>query len=531
MPIAPSDATIEITGAIGVITGNMASRPIPIGLILYPGSNGGPGAGGREVTSFVVDGTTGATVTFKSAFPADFAAGTFFYVTDGPPIGTSGFWAGILQKMADRLEAMFGPDLVFTSETSRQITLARADEVNSFARIAYKVGNVLAFFQGTRTVGARKVWSLQTVVGGQIYDSIEVDQATGGVNFRSVETTVASAATVDLGAVRDRRIAITGTTAITSFGATARQEKIITFAASLSLQHSAGLILPGGITITTQANDTALAVSDAAGIWRVLSYQRANGRALTPTPAGEIGALPLAGGTMSGPIIMGGNVVRLNGAGDGNYLKGEANIDGVIVVASSNVGFATNGGTIRWLVKPEGLIPYADNSYSIGSGSNRATTVFATTGVIQTSDGRLKTSVQRLRDAEIAAASAMAAEIGTFQWLDAVTEKGSDGARLHVGLTVQRVIEIMRTHGLEPFRYAFICYDAWNAEPGRPAVAAKPGLFDEDGNEIEQAVPGSAAVPERCAGDRYSLRPDQLALFIARGQEARLAALEAALAA
>jgi hypothetical protein len=36
-------------------------------------------------------------------------------------------------------------------------------------------------------------------------------------------------------------------------------------------------------------------------------------------------------------------------------------------------------------------------------------------------------------------------------------------------------------------------------------------------------------IPKKAAGDRYGFRYDQLALFIARGQEERLVALEAAM--
>jgi hypothetical protein len=58
----------------------------------------------------------------------------------------------------------------------------------------------------------------------------------------------------------------------------------------------------------------------------------------------------------------------------------------------------------------------------------------------------------------------------------------------------------MTAHGLNPMAYGFICYDEWPAD-------AEAGLS---------------------AGNRYSLRPDELLLFIARGFDARLAALEAA---
>jgi hypothetical protein len=151
------------------------------------------------------------------------------------------------------------------------------------------------------------------------------------------------------------------------------------------------------------------------------------------------------------------------------------------------------------------ITPGADNSQSMGAGAARWSTVYAATGTINTSDAREKTAVQAMAVAEVSAAKQLSAEIGTYKFLSAIAAKGA-AARTHVGMTVQRAIEVMESHGLDPFAYGFICYDSW------PAKAA---------------VEGEPAQP---AGDRYSFRPDELLLFIARGFEARLAALEAAAA-
>ena len=177
-----------------------------------------------------------------------------------------------------------------------------------------------------------------------------------------------------------------------------------------------------------------------------------------------------------------------------------------------------------------------DNTVSFGGASYRWTTIYATTGAINTSDARAKTKVRTLADAEIEAAIEHSKEIGIFQWLDAVAKKG-EKARQHIGMTVQRSIEIMESHGLDPMSYAFICYDVWADEfkehPAIDAVEAKAAVLDDEGNEVEpaiEAVEGKDAWTEQTqtAGDRYAFRYDQLNLFIARGIEARLAALEAA---
>lgn len=114
------------------------------------------------------------------------------------------------------------------------------------------------------------------------------------------ESSVASAATVDLGAQNGRDVVITGTTAITSFGTRAGVEKLVRFSGALTLTHNATtLALPSAANIVTQAGDCAFVTSDASGNFRVNHYQRADGTALqlpavVPLPRGHLSALTLA---------------------------------------------------------------------------------------------------------------------------------------------------------------------------------------------------------------------------------------------
>lgn len=168
-----------------------------------------------------------------------------------------------------------------------------------------------------------------------------------------------------------------------------------------------------------------------------------------------------------------------------------------------------------------------DNARSVGTASARASVVYAGTGTINTSDAREKTAVAPLTEAETVAARDLAREIGTFRFLDAVAAKGEDAARRHIGLTVQRAIAILEAHGLDPLAYAFICHDAWEADPGRDAVPAREPIRDGDGTLVDPGSPEIPAIPGREAGDRYGFRADELLLFLARGFDARLSALEA----
>lgn len=172
-----------------------------------------------------------------------------------------------------------------------------------------------------------------------------------------------------------------------------------------------------------------------------------------------------------------------------------------------DVEVARMGFNLDYSTANPAITPINDNAQDLGTAARRHKVVYAGTGTINTSDAREKTGVRVLTASEIKAAMQLSKEIGAYKWLASVKEKG-DSARDHIGLTVQKAIEIMNANGLEPFDYGFICHDIWSASPSQ---------YDENG---VQTYVGCAA------GDRYSFRYDQLNLFIAAGFEARLSALE-----
>lgn len=184
---------------------------------------------------------------------------------------------------------------------------------------------------------------------------------------------------------------------------------------------------------------------------------------------------------------------------------------------SADFGFAigqlvSGSWAARYAFSTVAMAPTADNTLSSGRADARWTVVHAATGAINTSDEREKTAVRPFTAAELAAAAELGREIGVYQWLAMIAEKG-DAARQHIGMTVQRAIEILRSHGLDPFTYGFICYDQWDE---------LPEIRDEEGRIVQEFSP---------AGDRYSFRMDELLAFIARGLAHRLDAVEQRLAA
>lgn len=157
------------------------------------------------------------------------------------------------------------------------------------------------------------------------------------------------------------------------------------------------------------------------------------------------------------------------------------------------------------------VCPGSDNSQPFGIGSFRWSVIFSATGTINTSDERDKKWLRNLNDDEINAANRIGDEIGFYQWIDSIANKGDD-ARIHVGVRAQRVWSIMADEGLidpiqsngEPGKtpYAFLCWDKWDA------VGEIEEIRDENDNIVSQHQPA------RDKDDRFGIRVDQLNLFL-----------------
>ena len=161
-----------------------------------------------------------------------------------------------------------------------------------------QIGRV--FFIANNTTGAFTVTLTTSAVGGKTYtlqqgqgrfivlDGTNVLVASDGVGQL---TSIASAATTDLGSVLSRNASITGTNTIISFGSSAKVTTPIyqvSFTGSLTITANAtSLITPSGGNIYTQAGDSALLLYLGSGNWQILSYS-----ANTFIP----GVQPIAGG-------------------------------------------------------------------------------------------------------------------------------------------------------------------------------------------------------------------------------------------
>lgn len=89
---------------------------------------------------------------------------------------------------------------------------------------------------------------------------------------------VVAAATTDLGALASNNLQISGSTPITSFGASAntvRPVYFLSFTSSVLITQSIALLCPGGESITTAPGDTCIAVYLGSTIWQIIAYFRA----------------------------------------------------------------------------------------------------------------------------------------------------------------------------------------------------------------------------------------------------------------
>jgi hypothetical protein len=117
---------------------------------------------------------------------------------------------------------------------------------------------------------------------------------------------------------------------------------------------------------------------------------------------------------------------------------------------SSGQGIFVNGSTA--------FAPSNDGAMTCGAATFRWSTVYATTGTINTSDANQKTEIADLTAAELAVARRIKGLFKTFKFKDAVAAKGA-GARKHVGVLAQDVQAAFAAEGLDANQYGVFCSD------------------------------------------------------------------------
>lgn len=216
----------------------------------------------------------------------------------------------------------------------------------------------------------------------------------GAINFapRVTLDSATTPGTVDLGAaaVISNSVLINGTNNVASFGfaAPVGAVRTVRFGGVLILVNSATLLLPGGANITTAAGDCGVFECLAAGSWRCVSWQRADGqspitfgggtltKALNNAPQVTIasaGAIDVAGALANTIRITGTQYIgSLGNAPSGS--KRTLIFDGAATLAFSTVMILPGGANITATVgdiaefECEGLGAWRCTSYTRASG-------------------------------------------------------------------------------------------------------------------------------------------------------------------
>ena len=154
--------------------------------------------------------------------------------------------------------------------------------------------------------------------------------------------------------------------------------------------------------------------------------------------------------TGSAKTLAGGTLYTGTGANDNTLYSTTST---VAMGNSSSFGVFVNSFT--------NFAPSGDNIMTCGSSGFRWTTVYATTGTINTSDANQKEQIADLTAAELAVARRIKGLFKTFKFKDAVVAKG-DGARIHVGVVAQDVQAAFAAEGLDANKYGIFCSDDVN---------------------------------------------------------------------
>lgn len=188
--------------------------------------------------------------------------------------------------------------LALTASSTNYIVAARATGVISVSTSNTNWNDTTNYARVYQVVTGAS--AATTITDGRLGPSGVLATGSGGGSFtggtltsplnEAPQVTLASAATVNIGAAGANSISISGTTTITAFDTIASGAiRRLVFQGALTFTHNAtSLILPGGASITTAAGDVAWMESLGSGNWRCVGYHKANGQAVAGGGGGSL---------------------------------------------------------------------------------------------------------------------------------------------------------------------------------------------------------------------------------------------------
>jgi len=143
------------------------------------------------------------------------------------------------------------------------------------------------------------------------------------------------------------------------------------------------------------------------------------------------------------------------------------------------------------------VLPQTDNTYTLGTISNRWQAVYATNSVIQTSDERFKSNINDIDDKMIDVWGSYN-PWKQYVWTDSLDKKG-DKARLSFGITAQTTEKKFADAGIDIKSTKLLQYDVWEdseVDEPNPNFDREKGESEDNPSIIKRVLP---------AGDRYSV--------------------------
>ena len=192
------------------------------------------------------------------------------------------------------------------------------------------------------------------------------------------------------------------------------------------------------------------------------------------------------------------------------YTSGDSTRSQVINANSSGIQISGSGvfDMQHDTSQVKNLIPGTTAVYSWGSASHYPANIFSQNSLTVVSDETHKPIIEEFSDQEILCGTLCAKHYRKYKLDTAITLKGEDNARYHIGTIAQYVMKAFTDVGLDWKKYGIITFEEWDEIPE------------------EKDSSGNILVEGREAGSIYMVRYDELNSFINAAQEARLEKLE-----